>query len=156
MQRLNAKFTNVIVEQNCPHCSAHSDMVKQAVLWLLVVLFGLGGLFPGTDIEEVAKLPALVAHYYEHETQQGQQSFLSFLDEHYGLGSKHKESGKHDHDGLPLVKHEHHLGIWTMPELSISLVPITEIISLQVPKNGQITRLTDRHVIEDMPRPPRA
>lgn len=132
------------------------QMVKQAVVWVLAILFGLGGLFPGTDVEEVAKLPALVAHYYEHEAEQGQQSFLSFLDEHYGLGSSHKSKSGHDHGKLPLVKHEHQLGIWTLPELRLSLIPLTTVTTLQVPKNGQLTRLLAMHIIQDMSRPPRA
>lgn len=112
--------------------------MRQLVLGLLVSLFGLGGMFPGTDIEEAFKLPALVHHYQEHKAEAGKESisFLDFLAQHYGPDAATRHKGDdHEHDQLPMVKHLNHLSEWVIPEI---IVPQCTLFywHVQVPKHG--------------------
>jgi hypothetical protein len=101
-------------------------MLKQIVVWFLIGLFGLGACFPGTDVEEVMKLPALVTHYAEHYAQSnGQTSLVEFLQQHYGKEAAKNHIGNHNHDNLPMVKHQLHLGYWVIPDFSF--VPLAHI-----------------------------
>lgn len=98
-------------------------MLRQAVVWFLIGLFGMGACFPGTDVEEVMKLPALLAHYAEHlDESNGEIGIVDFLGQHYGKKAAINHKGKHNHDNLPMVKHQLHLGYWLIP--SFSFVPL--------------------------------
>ena len=58
----------------------------------------LGSLFPKLEVAELAKIPQLIEHYYEHRQQEGTQfTFLDFLQMHYTA-----EHGKANcHHNLP-------------------------------------------------------
>ena len=70
---------------------------------ILAILFLFGGLFPGTDLEEAFKIPALLVHYEDHH-EQDHISVIEFFNQHYG----HQKGEHHDkdHDGLPMLKHQ--------------------------------------------------
>ncbi|GHB85075.1 hypothetical protein [Persicitalea jodogahamensis] len=62
----------------------------------------IGSLLPGNGWHELAKLPDLVQHYQLHlQKADGDISFLTFLQMHYGAGSEHK--GTEDHSKLPCL-----------------------------------------------------
>ena len=130
--------------------------MRKAVLWFLVTLFGIGGLFPGTDVEEVFKLPALAAHYVQHlHESAGATDLLEFLAEHYGPQAEQKHQGSHEHDGLPMIKHLDHLGLWVMPELNIQL-PSQLMTVVHVAKNGTLQHWCAAYEQAELAQPPRA
>lgn len=47
--------------------------MKALVSILLSILFTAGSLFPGTDVEEVYKVPILLKHYQEHRAEAAQE-----------------------------------------------------------------------------------
>lgn len=130
--------------------------MRKAVLWFLVTLFGIGGLFPGTDVEEVFKLPALALHYAQHvQESAGTTDVLEFLAEHYGPQAKQKHQGSHEHDGLPMIKHMDHLGLWVMPEFNIQL-PSQLMVVVHVAKHGMQKHWSAKYEQAELPQPPRA
>ena len=52
-------------------------------------------LLSATDVSEIGKLPELYEHYQHHLEEEGQLSFLGFIEMHY-LGEGHDDD--HDHD----------------------------------------------------------
>jgi hypothetical protein len=60
---------------------------------------------PGNDFEEVVKIPAMLAHYEEHDDHASgtHLSFFDFLGLHYGQ-SEHRDA--HEHQGLPFFSHQ--------------------------------------------------
>ena len=76
--------------------------MKGFLVCLLSFNLLIGNLLPGNDWHELAKLPDLVQHYQLHlQKADGQISFLTFLQMHYGAGSEHK--GTEDHSKLPCL-----------------------------------------------------
>lgn len=65
------------------------------ILWIQGYLFA----------PELIKLPALVAHFLEHRSEQPGLDLEGFLALHYD-DAGHEESGHHDHEDLPF--HHHH------------------------------------------------
>ena len=54
-------------------------MVKSLIATSLLLL----QLFSTTELGELFKLPALVQHYFEHESEHDHESIFQFLKEHY-------------------------------------------------------------------------
>ena len=131
--------------------------MRQLVLWFLVALFSLGSLFPGTDVEEAFKLPALVMHYGQHlEENPADSSFLSFLGQHYGpeAGAKHAGQGHdNEHDQLPMVKHGVHLGYWLIPTMTWPM-PTMAVYKVVVPQNGTLCQLQGHDPFSGLKQPP--
>lgn len=76
--------------------------MKGFLVYFLSLNLLIGSLLPGDGWHELAKLPDLVQHYQFHlQKPDGQISFLTFLQMHYGAGSKHK--GTEDHSKLPCL-----------------------------------------------------
>ena len=130
-------------------------MLRQAVVWFLIGLFGIGACFPGTDIEEVMKLPALISHYTEHlHESNGKIGIVDFLSQHYGKEAEKTHQGTHNHDNLPLVKHQLHLGYWLIP--NFSFIPLTHIGQLLAIKHSsQLVADVLQFFFSSRPQPPR-
>ena len=52
------------------------------------------------ELHQLAKLPALVHHYFEHKSENQHQSFAEFLTDHYFEQHDHATQN-HKHDDLP-------------------------------------------------------
>ncbi len=52
------------------------------------------------ELHQLAKLPALVHHYFEHNSENEQQSFADFFAEHYFDQQSHTTQN-HKHDDFP-------------------------------------------------------
>ena len=60
---------------------------------------------PGNDFEEIVKVPAMLAHYNQHDDHEnGHLGFFEFLNMHYGQGMHKDES--HEHQDLPFYNHQ--------------------------------------------------
>lgn len=79
--------------------------MRSTVALLLGLLMLAGSLFPQTDVEEVYKLPGLVAHYQFHKQISGPDfDFWQFLDLHYNPDSPHAKT-PHKGVGIPFYNH---------------------------------------------------
>lgn len=87
----------------------------------------VGGLMPHNDVEELGKLPQLLAHFQYHQTPQGGSlTFSQFLSAHYNLGGSVIQQcpPSTEHDQLPL--HGQH----RLPNLEY-VVPATRLLTFQ-------------------------
>jgi hypothetical protein len=74
---------------------------------IIAISFILLHLFANTELSELAKLPILVHHYFDHRHEHRHLSFTGFLKAHYT--SLHKAKGKHnnqDQRQLPFKEHD--------------------------------------------------
>ena len=79
--------------------------MKSITSLFLGLLFLAGSLFPQTDVEEVYKIPGLLAHYHLHKKTAGRDfDFWQFLDMHYNASSKH---AKLPHKGVEIPLYNH-------------------------------------------------
>ncbi len=69
----------------------------------MAVLLFWGSLIPRMSVEQATRLPELVAHYQQHQREEGcGLSFWAFLINHYLLDSDHHKSPNHSHNRLPV------------------------------------------------------
>ncbi|MEZ0608509.1 hypothetical protein ACAW74_08335 [Fibrella sp. WM1] len=90
--------------------------MKSITAFFLGLLILAGSLFPQTDVEEVYKIPGLLAHYQVHKQAAGRDfDFWQFLDMHYNPSSEH---AKTPHKGvkIPLFNHLSLGLIFTVPQ----------------------------------------
>ena len=74
--------------------------MKRLLAYILSINLLVGSMLPGGGCGELAKLPDLIQHYQLHvQKSSGTISFLTFLQMHYGAGSKHVDT--EDHSSLP-------------------------------------------------------
>ena len=79
--------------------------MKSTLALFLGLLMLAGSLFPNSDVEEVYKIPGLIAHYQLHKKAAGTDfDFFQFLELHYTMGSKH---AKTPHKGVKLPMYNH-------------------------------------------------
>ncbi len=79
--------------------------MRTIVALLLSLLLFLGSLFPHTDVEEVYKIPHLIAHYQQHKAAAGADlGFWDFLVLHYSPDSEH---AKTPHQGVKIPMYNH-------------------------------------------------
>ncbi|GAB4044030.1 hypothetical protein [Spirosoma litoris] len=79
-------------------------MKSVTALFLGILLF-VGSLFPQTDVEEVYKIPGLIAHYQLHKKAAGSGfDIWQFLELHYNASSKH---AKTPHKGVKIPLYNH-------------------------------------------------
>lgn len=77
--------------------------MKRFLTCFLCSILLIGNLMPGDGWRELAKIPDLARHYQLHlQKSDGQIGFLTFLQMHYGAGSKHKDA--EDHSKLPCLE----------------------------------------------------
>ena len=87
--------------------------MKRLLAYFLSINLLVGSILPGGGCGELAKLPDLVEHYQFHVQKSiGEISFLTFLQMHYGAGSKHVDT--EDHSSLPSL-HFHALVVLFFP-----------------------------------------
>lgn len=70
--------------------------MKKVLIISFVALF-IANVF---ELHQLAKLPALVHHYFEHNSENEQQSFADFFAEHYFDQQSHTTQN-HKHDDFP-------------------------------------------------------
>lgn len=102
--------------------------MKAALALFLSLIMFVGGLMPHNDVEELGKLPQLLAHYQYHQTPRGGSlSFTQFLSAHYNFGGSTIQQcpPSTEHDQLPL--HGQH----RLPNLEY-VVPATRLLTLQL------------------------
>lgn len=107
--------------------------MKSVSSFFLIIVFFVGGIFPRTDVEEVFKIPNLIAHYFEHkQTTLQELNVWSFLQLHYGIDSPHAKSHHTEKDhSLPMF-HYHCAGLtFVMPNRFISFPVIHPVIFVQ-------------------------
>ncbi len=81
--------------------------MKSLAAILLSVHLLLAGFMPHADMHELGKLPNLVAHFLEHETELD-NSFIGFLQVHYGSTEGVPQEHQDDsHGELPFQDHHH-------------------------------------------------
>lgn len=79
--------------------------MKSTLSLFLGLLLLAGSLFPQTDVEEVFKIPGLVAHYQLHKQTAGRDfDFWQFLEMHYSASSQH---AKIPHQGVKIPLYNH-------------------------------------------------
>ena len=101
----------------------------------LLVVFMLSN----TELHQFIKLPVLIHHYIEHQSQNANESLLVFLTEHYNENSSHSSENNKDHHNLPFKTHDctaaHSFAVYTShPDLSIA-EPVTVSSKIPVPAN---------------------
>jgi hypothetical protein len=96
-------------------------MKRLVAIWMSI-LFISGSLFPGTDVEEVYKVPQMLMHFNEHKKEARNEGksfdFMEFLLMHYGFSSDHAQTPHNDTE-LPMYKHLSTGLTFIMPELFI-------------------------------------
>lgn len=103
--------------------------MRSVTSFLLGLLFLAGSLFPQTDVEEVYKIPGLLAHYQLHKKSAGIGfDFWQFLAMHYDASSKH---AKQPHKGvkIPLYNHLSAGFVFTLTPFQAQREP-AELVSL--------------------------
>jgi hypothetical protein len=91
-------------------------ILKKILLTVLCLQF----LFPNDLLQDIVRLPVLVAHYFHHNHAAKHVHFTDFIAEHYSNHEHHNED--HDqHDNLPFHNHGLHFqqGIFTVTVLEI-------------------------------------
>ncbi len=91
-------------------------MQKLISIFIAFLIF-TASLMPKLDIEEFAKIPRLVNHYYQHSKLCHELNFLDFLAEHYQ--SSHKDNP--EHEGLPFLSHQSANVVFVLNEIKIQL-----------------------------------
>ena len=71
-------------------------MKRLIALSLLFVFLGAN-----TKLHQLLKLPVLIHHFLEHQTQEPNETIADFLVEHYSDTQNHSEPDHHNHDNLP-------------------------------------------------------
>ncbi|UHG94659.1 hypothetical protein [Spirosoma oryzicola] len=103
--------------------------MKSVTSLFLGILLLVGSLFPQTDVEEVYKIPGLLAHYQLHKkTAPRGFDFWQFLDMHYNASSQH---AKLPHEGvkIPLYNHLSAGFVFTLTPFQPQRIP-AELVSL--------------------------
>jgi hypothetical protein len=106
-------------------------MKRSAVIFLLVIY-----VFSSTELSEMLKMPTLIEHLSEHQTQNKSISFFDFISLHYIDGNGHGAEDAHDRS-LPFKSHDHCQAVASMvaelPEDQYQLSPISSPIQKSVP-----------------------
>lgn len=69
---------------------------------LMAIFFLFNFLCVNTALGEILKLPLLIHHYYEHIHENGEETIVDFLAQHYKGDIEHHHQDKHnDHERLP-------------------------------------------------------
>lgn len=71
--------------------------LKKTVSISLLLIF----LSANTELHQFLKLPILIHHFFEHHSQEPDESIAVFLNEHYSNTPDHSDSDHHDHENLP-------------------------------------------------------
>ncbi|WP_460983790.1 hypothetical protein [Spirosoma fluminis] len=127
--------------------------MKQVIALLLAVLIFTGNLLPRVNNERVARLPELMAHYHEHQREEGcDLAFWAFLIEHYVLDSHHHKAPNHSHSRLPAV--DNHSATYDFTQLfRLVYKPfVTELLAAAV---FHIRPMTGQQVFTPLFQPPR-
>ncbi len=81
---------------------ANFGALKKAIHILLLTFY----LLSSTDMQELAKLPVLFQHYFEHKSVDRKMTFFAYLEHHYNE-TGHGNDGDGDRDKqLPFKTHE--------------------------------------------------
>lgn len=93
--------------------------------WIL-----LGSFMPRNDMEELAKIPALVHHFLEHKSQSKTGlSFSQFLKEHYSQSAENDTDKAHKN--LPFFEHQCPGLVFLIPSFCFRLVQEFDLIETQ-------------------------
>ncbi|HRH35213.1 MAG TPA: hypothetical protein PKY12_09130 [Catalimonadaceae bacterium] len=96
-------------------------------IWIL-----LGSFMPRNDMEELAKIPALIHHYLEHKAHSKTElSFAQFLKEHYSESTEHNSDKAHKN--LPFFEHQCPGLVFVLPVFRFTLVEPFDFIETQYP-----------------------
>jgi hypothetical protein len=80
--------------------------MRKLVLIALMIQVGTLPVFAGGLLTELFRVPDLVDHYYDHQEEDHNLSFLSFLNQHYLDVNSHPD--EHDHQ-LPFKSTDAHI-----------------------------------------------
>ncbi len=59
-----------------------------------------------TELHQLLKMPAFIMHYFEHQSEDQDLSFLAYINLHYTQNVKETHHSKeHNHDSLPFKTH---------------------------------------------------
>lgn len=101
--------------------------MKSITTIALSFYFLLAGFVPNMDFHELAKLPTLVAHFLDCETDNS-ESLLAFLNLHYGSGDQEAHGHQDEHDGkLPFQCHHSCHTCHIFVPVSLSQIPCCEM-----------------------------
>ncbi|MFD2573405.1 hypothetical protein ACFSUS_22380 [Spirosoma soli] len=127
--------------------------MKRVVAFALAIMFFVGSLFPRVSAEQAAHLPELMAHYHEHQREEGcDLSFWAFLVEHYVLDSHHHKAPNHSHSRLPTL--DNHSSAYDFTQLFrlVCELFITELDALAI---FRIQLMTSQQAFSSLLQPPR-
>lgn len=89
----------------------------------LAILLAVTILSCNFHIDEMAKLPALLRHFTEHQTNQNLISWLGFLEQHYSKNlNSESQSSNRSHSKLPFKSDKNmtsHIGIFTVDSINL-------------------------------------
>lgn len=129
--------------------------MKTFVSILLSAIITLEFTIPGMDLDELAKVPALLYHYHQHRQQDGHISLHDFIKLHYDNAEHHqKDPGTH-HD-LPFSDHRSHEyqlqhPVFTLPEAVASVAPT----GMPLQKNSRHVTPKELRISSAIWQPPR-
>jgi len=103
------------------------------------------------------KLPVLIHHYFDHEKEDANLSFISFLKEHYEELHNAKGNHQEEHNRLPFKVHDHqflaeNITLTDPPYISIQFSSYCE--TTKVSLTNESYRYS--HFLADIWQPPRA
>lgn len=109
----------------------------------LTIIFLLGVFtLTSTELIELTKLPSLIEHFVEHQSQNGELSLYEFISLHYSDESEHHDENEKK---FPFKSHEHCLNynvayVLTKTFEGIELKPDFETIrEFSIPKSSSLT-----------------
>lgn len=87
---------------------------------------------PRNDMEELAKIPALIHHYLEHKAQSKTElSFAQFLKEHYSQSTENNTDKSHKN--LPFFEHQCPGLVFVLPVFKFFHYPHCDLIESKYP-----------------------
>ena len=127
--------------------------MKQVIAFVLAVMLFVGSLVPRVSSEQAARMPELIAHYHQHQREEGcELSFWAFLIEHYVLDSHHHKAPNHSHSRLPAFDNNSSAYDFTQVFRLICELFVTELSS---PANFQIRLMKGQQAFFSLFQPPR-
>jgi hypothetical protein len=124
----------------------------------LIILLALQLFSGNTLLPELAKIPALLSHFQEHQLENNTLNFFTFLKMHYA-DPEHQQNDKQRHGSLPLkASHVSNAESFSLP---LTLTPsVFEVLLLQNIETNTTTLYQnpalDAHFGLSVFQPPRA
>jgi hypothetical protein len=107
-------------------------ILKKILLTILCIQF----LFPNDLLQDIIKLPILVAHYFHHNHKEKYIHFTDFIADHYS-NHEHHDKDHDNHNNLPFHNHDFNFqqSIFTITVLDVFPIILTNYTEANSKKN---------------------